>query len=90
MYCHFGRSLRVVPIVNTALLFNIPIAHISGGDITEGAIDNEVRNAVTMMSSLHFPGTEESAVRLWCMLEMDENIYVVGEPGLDSFLFVIN
>ena len=81
-----GDRYELLPIVNTALLFNIPIAHISGGDITEGAIDNEVRNAVTMMSSLHFPGTEESAVRLRRMLGMDENIYVVGEPGLDSFL----
>ena len=79
-----GDRYELLPIVNTALLFNIPIAHISGGDITEGAIDNEVRNAVTMMSSLHFPGTEESAVRLRRMLGMDENIYVVGEPGLDS------
>lgn len=81
-----GDRYELLPIVNTALLFNIPIAHISGGDITEGAIDNEVRNAVSMMSALHFPGTEESAARLRRMLGTDKNIFVVGEPGLDSFL----
>lgn len=81
-----GDRYELLPIVNTALLFNIPIAHISGGDVTEGAIDNEVRNAVSMMSAIHFPGTEESAVRLRRMLNTDTNIFAVGEPGLDSFL----
>jgi UDP-hydrolysing UDP-N-acetyl-D-glucosamine 2-epimerase len=81
-----GDRYELLPIINTALLFNIPIAHISGGDITEGAIDNEVRNAVSMMSALHFPGTEESAARLRRMRGSDEHIHAVGEPGLDSFL----
>lgn len=81
-----GDRYELLPIANTALLFNIPIAHISGGDITEGAIDNEVRNAVSMMSALHFPGTENSANRLRRMLDTVHNIFVVGEPGLDSFL----
>ena len=81
-----GDRYELLPIVSTALLFNIPIAHISGGDITEGAIDNEVRNAVTMMSTLHFPGTEEAAERIRRMLGTNNNIFTVGEPGLDSFL----
>ena len=80
-----GDRYELLPIVNTALIYNIPIAHISGGDITKGAIDNEVRNAVTMMSTLHFPGTEESAERIRRMLGNDRYVYTVGEPGLDSF-----
>ena len=62
----------------------IPVAHISGGDITEGAIDNEVRNAVTMMSALHFPGTEESAARIRAMRQSSDNIYVTD--GNDNIL----
>lgn len=80
-----GDRYELLPIANTALILNIPIAHISGGDITEGAIDNEVRNALSMMSSIHFPGTQESADRLYRMLNTTKNIYTVGEPGLDSF-----
>ena len=81
-----GDRYELLPIASTALVLNIPIAHISGGDITEGAIDNEVRNAVSMMSTIHFPGTKESAKRLQRMLATKRNIYAVGEPGLDSFI----
>lgn len=80
-----GDRYELLPIVGTALVMRIPVAHISGGDITEGAIDNEVRNAVTMMSTLHFPGTEESAVRIRAMRQSSDNIYVTGETNLDNF-----
>ena len=59
-----GDRYELLPIASTALVLNIPIAHISGGDVTEGAIDNEVRNAVSMMSTLHFPGTVDAAKHL--------------------------
>lgn len=71
-----GDRYELLPIVGTALVMRIPVAHISGGDITEGAIDNEVRNAVTMMSTLHFPGTEESAARIRAMRQSLDNIYL--------------
>lgn len=80
-----GDRYELLPIANTALLLRIPIAHISGGDITEGAIDNEIRNAISMVSTLHFPGTEDSKKRLSRMLGTTRNIFLVGEPGLDSF-----
>lgn len=80
-----GDRYELLPIVGTALVMRIPVAHISGGDITEGAIDNEVRNAVTMMSALHFPGTEESAARIRAMRQSSVNIYVTGETNLDNF-----
>ena len=53
-----GDRYELLPICTAALIQNIPVAHISGGDVTEGAIDNQVRNAVTMMATLHFPGTK--------------------------------
>lgn len=81
-----GDRYELLPIVSTALVMRIPVAHISGGDVTEGAIDDEVRNAVTMMSTLHFPGVDDSARNLHRMLGTDKNVYAVGEPGLDSFL----
>ena len=81
-----GDRYELLPIVGTALVMRIPIAHISGGDITEGAIDNEVRNAVTMMSTLHFPGTQTSAARIGRMIGTMKNVFVVGETNLDNFL----
>lgn len=80
-----GDRYELLPICSAALVMNIPIAHISGGDITIGAIDNEVRNAVTMMSSLHFPGVEESAKNIIRMRNSKANVWTVGEPGLDNF-----
>lgn len=81
-----GDRYELLPIVSAALVLGIPVAHLSGGDVTEGAIDNEVRNAVSMMSSLHFPGVESSAENLRRMLGTDHNIFTAGEPGLESFL----
>lgn len=81
-----GDRYELLPIVSAALVLGIPVAHLSGGDVTEGAIDNEVRNAVSMMSSLHFPGVESSAENLRRMLGTNRNIFTAGEPGLESFL----
>lgn len=81
-----GDRYELIPIVSACLVASIPVAHISGGDVTEGAIDNEIRNAVSMMSTLHFPGIESSAANLRRMLGKDKNIFTVGEPGLESFL----
>lgn len=81
-----GDRYELLPIVSAALVMRIPVAHISGGDVTEGAIDDEVRNAVSMMSTLHFPGVIDSAKNLHRMFGTEKNVFAVGEPGLDSFL----
>lgn len=81
-----GDRYELLPIVSAALVMGIPVAHLSGGDVTEGAIDNEVRNAVSMMSAIHFPGVESSADNLRRMLGDNAQIYTAGEPGLESFL----
>lgn len=80
-----GDRYELLPICNAALVMNIPIAHISGGDVTSGAIDDQIRNAITMMSSIHFPGVEESSKRIMRMVDSPTNVYTVGEPGLDNF-----
>ena len=80
-----GDRYELLPICSAALVMNIPIAHISGGDVTIGAIDNEVRNAITMMSTLHFPGVQDSADNIVRMRNSNENVLAAGEPGLDNF-----
>lgn len=80
-----GDRYELLPICSAALVMNIPIAHISGGDVTEGAIDDQIRNAVTMMATLHFPGVAESAKQIERMRGSSKNIFNVGEPGLENF-----
>lgn len=81
-----GDRYELLPICSTALMLNIPIAHIAGGDITDGALDNSVRNAVTMMGTYHFPGTQESADRIVRMLGTTNNVFVTGETNIDNFI----
>jgi UDP-hydrolysing UDP-N-acetyl-D-glucosamine 2-epimerase len=80
-----GDRYELLPIVSAALVMRIPVAHIAGGDVTEGAIDDEVRNAVTMMSSIHFPGVLAASGNILRMRGSNKNVYAVGEVGLDSF-----
>jgi len=81
-----GDRYELLPICSAALIMGIPIAHLSGGDITEGAIDNSIRNAITMMATLHFPGVKGSAENIARMTGDSDNIYVVGEPTLETFI----
>ncbi|MEH1825349.1 MAG: UDP-N-acetylglucosamine 2-epimerase [Nostoc sp.] len=79
-----GDRFELLSIVSSALPFRIPIAHVSGGDITEGAIDNQIRYAVTQMSHLHFVAMEEHKARLLQMGEEVWRVFVTGDPALDS------
>lgn len=67
-----------------ALALRIPIAHIEGGDISEGAIDDAVRNALTKMSHLHFTTNENSRRRVLAMGEEAWRVHLVGSPSLDN------
>ena len=80
-----GDRYELLPICNTAFVMRIPIAHLSGGDVTEGAIDDGVRNTVTMLADYHFPGPIDSAKNIERMRGNNKNIWPVGEPGLDAF-----
>lgn len=80
-----GDRYELLPICSAAFMQRIPIAHISGGDITEGALDDGVRNAVSMMATYHFPSTKPSADNIARMRNSDKDIYIVGEPSLEAF-----
>lgn len=67
--------------VATAL--RIPVAHIEGGEISEGAIDDAVRNALTKLSHLHFTSTELARARVIAMGEEEWRVHRAGAPSLD-------
>jgi UDP-hydrolysing UDP-N-acetyl-D-glucosamine 2-epimerase len=69
---------------SVALALRIPIAHIEGGDISEGAIDDAVRNALTKMSHLHFACTRNSRERIIGMDEEPWRVHFTGSPSLDQ------
>lgn len=66
-----------------ALALRIPIAHIEGGEISQGAIDDAVRNAITKMSHLHFTSTETARERVISMGEEPWRVHQAGAPSLD-------
>jgi UDP-hydrolysing UDP-N-acetyl-D-glucosamine 2-epimerase len=68
---------------STALALRIPIAHIEGGEISEGAIDDAVRNALTKMSHIHFTSTESARTRVIAMGEEPWRVHRAGAPSLD-------
>lgn len=72
-------------IVGTHL--GIPIGHIHGGDMSgEAVVDSKNRNAITQFATFHFAATEKSAARISKMRQSDENVFVVGAPGIDLLL----
>lgn len=78
-----GDRFDMFPAPLAAIAYNLPIAHISGGEITEGVIDDVIRHATSKMAHLHFASMEPYAANLRQMGEEDWRIEVVGEPGLD-------
>lgn len=68
---------------SVALSLRIPIAHIEGGEISEGAIDDAVRNALTKMSHIHFTSTESARERVIAMGEEPWRVHRAGAPSLD-------
>jgi UDP-hydrolysing UDP-N-acetyl-D-glucosamine 2-epimerase len=68
----------------SALMLQIPIAHIHGGELSEGAIDDSVRHAITKMASLHFAATEPYRRRIIQMGESPDRVFNFGAPGLDQ------
>ena len=81
-----GDRYELLPICSSALVLGIPVAHIAGGERTEGAIDDAVRNAVTMLATVHFPNSPEAAESIVRMRGSAENVFEVGEPGAENIL----
>lgn len=80
-----GDRFETLAAVAAALPFAIPVAHISGGEATEGAIDDAIRHSITKMSHLHFVSLQEYRRRVIQMGEEPWRVIVSGEPGLDNF-----
>jgi UDP-hydrolysing UDP-N-acetyl-D-glucosamine 2-epimerase len=69
---------------SVALALRIPIAHIEGGEVSQGAIDDAVRNALTKLSHVHFACTEKARRRVIAMGEEEWRVHFTGSPGLDA------
>lgn len=81
-----GDRFEILAAVIAAHIIGISVAHIAGGDVTEGAVDDAIRHCITKMSQLHFPGCEQSAKRIIQMGEEPDRVFNVGEPGVENCL----
>lgn len=79
-----GDRYEIFSVVQAAMVHNIPVAHIHGGEVTEGAIDDSIRHAITKMSNLHFTSAPEYQKRVIQLGELPENVFCTGAPGLDN------
>ena len=75
---------EILAPATVALALRIPIAHIEGGEISEGAIDDAVRNAITKMAHLHFACTQNARERIIHMGEEPWRVHFTGSPSLDQ------
>ena len=83
-----GDRTELLGICSAAMNERIPIAHLHGGELTEGAVDDCVRHAVTKMSQLHFPAAEPYRKRIVQMGEAPERVINVGALGVENILHV--
>lgn len=79
-----GDRFEMLSAATAALPFRIPVAHIHGGESTEGIIDEAIRHAITKMSHLHFASTQTYAERITQMGEEPWRVVVSGAPSLDN------
>ena len=79
-----GDRFELLAAAQAAMLMRIPIAHIHGGEASEGAVDESIRHAITKLSHLHLVATEESRERVVRMGEVPGDVYIVGAPSLDD------
>ena len=79
-----GDRYETHAAATAAMLMNIPIAHIHGGEITEGAVDEQIRHSITKMSYLHFCSTKTYRQRIIQMGEDPARVFNSGAPGIDN------
>ena len=81
-----GDRYEMLGAAASAMMARIPIAHLHGGESTEGAIDESVRHAVTKMAQLHFVAAEQYRRRVIQLGEQPDRVYLVGGLGIDTLL----
>ena len=79
-----GDRFELLAAAEAALIERIPIAHIHGGEITEGAYDDAIRHSITKMSHLHFPSTDEYKKRIIQLGEQPDRVFSVGALGVEN------
>jgi UDP-hydrolysing UDP-N-acetyl-D-glucosamine 2-epimerase len=78
-----GDRYEILCAALAATLARIPIAHVAGGDVTAGAMDDAFRHAITVMAHIHFVTTKEAGHRVRQLGESPERIHITGSPGVD-------
>ncbi len=78
-----GDRFEMLAAAVAALPFALPVAHLHGGEASEGAMDNQIRHAITKLAHLHLASAPEHARRIAAMGEEAWRIHTVGAPGLD-------
>ena len=81
-----GDRFEALAAAQTAMILRIPIAHIHGGESTEGAIDEAIRHSITKMSQIHFVSEPEYRDRVIQLGENPESIFEVGAVGIDNIV----
>lgn len=81
-----GDRTEILPIASSALVARIPVAHLHGGEITEGAYDDSIRHCITKLSHLHFVSTEEHKKRVIQLGEEPSRVFNVGAIGIDNII----
>lgn len=79
-----GDRYEMLAAAAAAMIHRIPIAHIHGGELTLGAMDDAIRHSITKMSTLHFASTEEYRKRIIQLGESPERVFTVGALGVEN------
>jgi GDP/UDP-N,N'-diacetylbacillosamine 2-epimerase (hydrolysing) len=81
-----GDRYEIFTAVAAAMIFRIPVAHLHGGEATEGLIDESIRHSITKMSHLHFVAAEDYRKRVIQLGEQPDNVFLVGGLGIDNIV----
>lgn len=79
-----GDRYEMLAAAEACLIYKIPVAHLYGGEITEGAYDDAIRHCITKLSHLHFTSTEEYRQRVIQLGESPNRVWYVGALGIDN------
>jgi UDP-hydrolysing UDP-N-acetyl-D-glucosamine 2-epimerase len=83
-----GDRYEILAAVQAAALIGTPVAHISGGEVTEGAVDDWMRHSITKASWWHFAAAEPYRKRIIQLGESPDRIFTVGDPALDAMRYI--
>ncbi len=79
-----GDRYEMLAAAQACLIYRIPVAHLFGGEVTEGAYDDAIRHAITKLSHLHFTSTEEYRRHVIQMGEQPDRVHYVGALGVNN------